>query len=160
MLCFGRIIRTRCPFFIPADGLYAADTLYEIYIPKQIQTRAAVALNSVLTMLMLEYAGRTNLSGIVSVQRYELAALPVPNPYGLSAAPRAALLASNHALLARDRRTETGFRMTLTASRRALDERVFAWLGLTEGERDAVYGAAYDAVVKRQLSEASVSSDG
>ena len=156
MLCFGRIIRTRCPFFIPAGDLYVADTLYEIYIPKQIQTRTAAALNSTLTMLMLEYAGRTNLSGIVSVQRYELDALPVPNPYGLSAAPRAALHASDHALVARDRRTETGFRMTLSASRRALDERVFAWLGLTGGERDAVYEAAYKAIVDRHTAEASV----
>ena len=155
MLCFGRIIRTRCPFFIPADGLYAADTLYEIYIPKQIQTRTAAALNSTLTMLMLEYAGRTNLSGIVSVQRYELAALPVPNPYALATPPLAALRARDHALLARDHRTDTGFRPTLSAARSAIDDLVFAWLGMTPAERDAVYGAAYDAIVDRHTAEAS-----
>ncbi len=115
-------------------------------------------MNCALAMLMIEYGGRSNLSGILKLELYELAALPIPNPYGLSAAPRAALLASNHALLARDRRTETGFRMTLTASRRALDERVFAWLGLTGGERDAVYGAAYDAVAGRQAAEGRVSA--
>ena len=157
MLCFGRIFRTRCPFFIPADALYAADTLYEIHIPKQIQTQTAAALNSALTMLMLEYAGRTNLSGIVTVQRYELAALPIPNPYALaSSAPLAAFRAHDHPLLARDRRAETGFRMTLSDSRNAIDEPVFAWLGMARGERDAVYNAAYDAIVARHRAEASV----
>ena len=155
MLCFGRTIRTRCPFFIPADGLYAADTLYEIYIPKQIQTRTAVALNSALTMPMSEYGGRTNLSGIVSVQRYEFDALPVPNPYALASPPLAALSARDHALVARDRRAETGFRLTLSGSRRAIDERVFAWLGLAGGERDAAYEAAYNAIVDRHTAEAS-----
>lgn len=157
MLCFGRIFRTRCPFFIPADALYAADTLYEIHIPKQIQLQTAAALNSTLTMLMLEYAGRTNLSGIVSVQRYELAALPIPNPYALaSSAPLAAFHSPDHPLLARDRRAETGFRMTLTDTRRALDAPVFASLGLPPAERDAVYNAAYDAIVARHRAEASV----
>ena len=37
-----------------------------------------------------------------------------------------ALLSDAHTLLARGRRTETGFRMTLSDSRRTLDERVFA----------------------------------
>ena len=157
MLCFGRITRLKCPFFIPADDLYAADTLYEIYIPKQIQLQTAAALNSAITMLMIEYAGRTNLSGIVSVQRYELANLPIPNPYALAPAPLAALRSPAHPLVARDRRTETGFRMTLSDARRALDAPVFASLGLPPAERDAVYNAAYDAIVKRQLAEGSVS---
>ena len=43
--------------------------------------------------------------------------------------------------------------MTLSDSRRTLDERVFAWLGLTGDEWDAVYEAAYDAVVRRQAAE-------
>lgn len=138
MLCFGYIIRTKCPFFVLPEIVHTTNVLHNIYVPAPFQAQFATALNGTLAMLMIEYGGRSNLSGILKLELYELAALPVPNPYGLSAAPRAALLASDHALLARDRRTETGFRMTLTASRRALDERAFAWLGLTGGERDAV----------------------
>ena len=155
MLCFGYIIRTKCPFFVLPEIVHTTNVLHNIYVPAPFQAQFATALNSALAMLMIEYGGRSNLSGILKLELYELAALPVPNPYGLSAAPRAALLASDHALLARDRRAETGFRMTLTDSRRALDERVFAWLGLTGGERDAVYGAAYKAIVDRHTAEAS-----
>ena len=47
--------------------------------------------------------------------------------------------------------------MTLTDTRRRLDAPVFAYLGLTPGEQEAVYEAAYDAIVQRQLAEARVS---
>ena len=60
------------------------------------------------------------------------------------------------ALLARDRRTESGFRLTLTDTRRAIDAPVFDWLGLTQSERDAVYNAVYDAIVKRQTAAGNI----
>lgn len=46
--------------------------------------------------------------------------------------------------------------MTLTDTRRAIDEPVFEYVGLTQGERDAVYGATYRAIVDRQTAEGSV----
>ena len=101
MLCFGYIIRTKCPFFVLPEIVHTTNVLHNIYVPAPLQAQFATALNSTLAMLMIEYGGRSNLSGILKLELYELAALPVPNPYGLSAAPRAALLASDHALLAR-----------------------------------------------------------
>ena len=59
--------------------------------------------------------------------------------------------AADHSLVTRDRRTESGFRLTLTETRRALDAGVFEYLGLTAGERDGVYNAVYAAVVGRRL---------
>ena len=47
--------------------------------------------------------------------------------------------------------------MTLTDTRRVIDDAVFKYVGLTSGEREAVYEAAYRAVVDRQMAEGSVS---
>lgn len=158
MLCFGYIIRTKFPFFMPTEILHTTNVLHNIYVPAPFQAQFATALNSTLTMLMIEYGGRSNLSGILKLELYELAALPIPNPYALaSSAPLAAFRSPDHPLLARDRRTETGFRLTLTPTRCALDAPVFASLGLPPAERDAVYNAAYDAIVARHTAEASVS---
>ena len=57
----------------------------------------------------------------------------------------------------RDRHSESGFRLTLADTRRAIDAPVFEYLGLTSGERDDLYNATYDAIVKRQIAEGNVS---
>lgn len=119
--------------------------------------QTATALNSTLTMLMLEYAGRANMSGIIELTTYETAALPIANPFGIQPPDLATFQAADHSLVARDRRTESGFRLTLTDTRRAIDAAVFEYLGLTAGERDGVYNAAYGAIVGRQLAEGRVS---
>ena len=72
-------------------------------------------------------------------------------------APARALLAEDYALVTRDRRTESGFRLTLTDTRRQIDAPVFAYLGLTQDEQDEIYKATYDAIVNRQIAEANVS---
>ena len=53
------------------------------------------------------------------------------------------------ALATRACRTESGFRLTLTDMRRAIDAPVFEYLGLTAGEQERVYLATYDAIVGR-----------
>ena len=157
MLSFGFIIRTRCPFLMPTDIVHTSNVLHNIYLPAWLQRPAATALNSTLTMLMVEYAGRANLSGILKVELYELARMMVPNPLYIEPVSDAVLTAADHSLVTRDRRTESGFRLTLTDTRRAIDGAVFDWLGLTVGERDGVYNAAYGGVVGRQLAEGRVS---
>ena len=47
--------------------------------------------------------------------------------------------------------------MTLTDTRRAIDEPVFEYVGLTQGEREAVYEATYRAIVDRQTAEGNLS---
>ena len=108
-------------------------------------------------MLLVEYGGRANLSDILKVELYELAQLLIPNPTNLPPAPTAALSSPDHALVTRDRRTETGHRLTLTPTRQAIDAPVFAHLGLTQPEQDALYEATYNAIVNRQTAEANVS---
>lgn len=46
--------------------------------------------------------------------------------------------------------------MTLTDTRRAIDDPVFEYVGLTPTEQAELYEAAYDAVVNRQTAERSV----
>ena len=46
--------------------------------------------------------------------------------------------------------------LTLTDTRRAIDEPVFEYVGLTQGEREAVYEATYRAIVDRQTAEVRV----
>ena len=154
---FGPLIRTRAPFFIPPAWLHLDKRQYYIYVPGPLLMQTATALNSTLTMLMLEYAGRANMSGIIELTTYETAALPIANPFGIQPPALATFQAADHSLVTRDRRTESGFRLTLTDTRRAIDAAVFEYLGLTVGERDGVYNAAYGAVVGRQLAEGRVS---
>lgn len=150
-------MRTKCPFLLPPPGVHLDKRLYYLYLPESLLTPAAIVLNSTVTMLMLQYAGRANMSGIIELATYETGRLPLPHPLGIAAPGREVLDAADYSLVTRDRRTESGFRMTLTETRRQLDEPVFAYLGLTPGEREAVYEAAYDAIVQRQLAEARVS---
>ena len=157
MLAFGYIIRTKCPFLVTPNGLNTSKQMHSIYLPQTLQKSAATAFNSTLTMLVVEYGGRANLSGIIMMELYELGQLMVPNPIGIVPVPDSALTASDYALVTRDRRTESGFRMTLTDTRRAIDAPVFDYLGLTQTEQDDLYNATYDAIVKRQTAEANVS---
>ena len=131
--------------------------MHILHLHPLLQKPAATALNSTVVMLMIEQGGRANISGIHQLKRYETANLMLPNPAGIAPAPDTALAASNHALVAKDRRTESGFRMTLTDTRRAIDAPVFDYLGLTQTEQDDLYNATYDAIVKRQTAEANVS---
>ena len=157
MLAFGYIIRTKCPFLVTPKGLNTSKQMHSIYLPQTLQKPAATALNSTLTMLMVEYGGRANLSGIIMMELYELGRLLAPNPFYIAPAPDSVLSASDYALVTRDRRTESGFRLTLTDTRRAIDGPVFEYLGLTAGEQEGVYLATYDAIVGRQVAEGNVS---
>ena len=106
--------------------------------------------------MLQDDAGRANMSGIIELTTYETSALPIANPFGVRPPP-AVFQAADHSLVTRDRRTESGYRLTLTETRRALDAGVFEYLGLTAGEREGVYHAVYAAVVGRQLAEGRVS---
>ena len=157
MLSFGYIVRTRYQFFAPQSIVHTDSNMHVLWLPEAMQIRAATSLNSTVTILMAEYSGRKNMTGLNKIQTYELAGLMVPNPAGIADVPGNALRAPDHALVTRDRRTESGFRLTLTGARHQIDAPVFEYLGLTQSERDEVYNATYDAIVKRQTAEASVS---
>lgn len=86
--------------------------------------------------------------------------LTAPNPTDTAPPPASALTAPDHALATRDRRTESGFRPTLAATRRAIDASVFECLVLTPGAHDAVYNAACAAIVKHQTAAAKCRSGG
>ena len=157
MLSFGFIISTKCPFLMPTDIAHTCNVLHNLYLPHWLQKPAATALNSTLTMLMVEYGGRANLIGILKVELYELARLMFPNPVGVTAAPCHALTASEHAPEPEIAAPKSGFRLTLADTRRIIDAPVFDYLGLTGDEQNDLYVAAYDAIVKRQIAEANVS---
>ena len=150
-------MRLKCPFLIPPAGVHLDKRLYYLYLPETLLPSTALVLNSTVAMLMLQYAGRANMSGIIELATYETSNLPIPNPWGIAAPGLEILDTVDYGLVARDRRTESGFRLTLTDTRRQIDAPVFAALGLTQDEQDAVYNATYQAIVNRQIAEANVS---
>lgn len=157
MISFGYIVRTRYQFFATQGIVHTDANMHILWLPDLMQIKAATSLNSTVTVLMAEYSGRKNMTGLNKIQTYELAGLMVPNPVYVAPAPDAALTSHDHALVTRDRRTESGFRLTLSDTRRKIDAPVFEYLGLTQTEQDDLYNATYDAIVKRQTAEANVS---
>ena len=157
VIAFGPLMRLKCPFLIPPAGVHLDKRLYYLYLPETLLPSTALVLNSTVAMLMIQYAGRANMSGIIELATYETSNLLIPNPWEITAPDLEILAAADYGLVARDRRTESGFRLTLTDTRRQIDAPVFAYLGLTPDEQDEIYNATYQAIVNRQIAEANVS---
>ncbi|MCX7937372.1 MAG: hypothetical protein N2971_06680, partial [Chlorobi bacterium] len=116
--------------------------LYEVFVEKQNVESLATSMNSTITTLFLELGSRTGLGeGLLDLTVYEVAACSVVNPTLLKRSPLFArpILDIDHELLQPDRR--------------ALDDVVFEVLGLTAGEREAVYEAVV-ALVRARLEKA------
>lgn len=97
-----------------------------------------VATNSTLFQLFANVTGRANFGeGLMKIQTYEVKALPIVSPNLLSAELCEEAL-ENVAMLNLD--SDDG---------RELDKIIFDALGLTTGERHAVYEAVFDLVSKR-----------
>jgi hypothetical protein len=122
-------------FFVKEDGFFVSDNFQEVHSPADLFWQVGVSTNSSVFQLFANLAGRANFGGgLMKIQTYEVAALLTVNPTLLDS------VSCRKALLNADRLD------LQAADRRALDEAVFDVLGLTAGEREAVYEAVVELV--------------
>jgi hypothetical protein len=124
--------------FLNQIGVFIDKRLYEIHPLNNLVNQLAVSLNSTMTTLFLELGSRTGLGeGLLDMTVYEVANCLVLHPSLVQATPLF------------DRPTQSIFDEVHQPDRRALDEVVFDVLGLTAGEREAVYEAVVNLVRAR-----------
>jgi hypothetical protein len=124
------------------DGVLADKRLYEIY-PVRHESSVLLATNATTCSLFLEIGSRTGLGeGLLDLTVYELAECLITLP---------AKQGSVDAVLQQvGRREFLPLREEiLTSDRRALDTIIFEAIGLTQGEREAVYEAVIRLVEAR-----------
>lgn len=132
-------------FFVVAnpDQLAVGDRLYCIGLSNEYENqldRITVSLNSTVTHLFTELGGRVNLGeGALDIMTYEAANILVMLPEYVDSIPdfdwNRTILPVSEEIMQPDRRE--------------LDNIIFEAIGLTIGERDAVYEAVIDLVSKR-----------
>lgn len=133
---------------IPAGDLAISDTVFVgTFYDRRLVSVGSALLNTTLCVLMSEVYGRANLGdGLLTTYGPDILALPVVDPR--SALPHAeALAAGLHALAQREVRSI--LEEIHLPDRCALDTIVFDILGLSAGERDAVYEAVAEMVERR-----------
>jgi hypothetical protein len=131
--------------FLNQIGVFIDKRLYEIHPLNNLVNQLAVSLNSTMTTLFLELGSRTGLGeGLLDMTVYEVANCLVLHPSLVQATPLF------------DRPTQSIFSEIHQPDRRALDEVVFDVLGLTAGEREAVYEAVVNLVRARLEKARSV----
>ena len=123
-------------FFASNQPFLVSDNFQEIH-SSVAPEKMAVACNSTVSQVFINISGRSNFGdGLLKIQTYEVADMYVPNPFLLDL--EAVLSIRNAGLL------KYG-----DYDRRVLDDIVFEALGLTRGERDAVYEAVIRLVETR-----------
>jgi len=128
--------------FLNTSEILIDKRLYEVYVNIDDTINLAASLNSTVTTMMFETGSRTGLGeGLVDLTVYEVAACLVLSPSLI----RGVLLPTRQILGIHDEIHQS--------DRRALDDIIFDALGLTRGERDAVYEAVID-LVEARLSKA------
>ena len=138
-------IDTTSRTFYARRGLYFGDNIHEVTSSSVSAVKVCMALNSTLAQLMVNIGGRSNFGGgLLKIQAFELAGLEVVDP-SLLPEPDAAIFASADWDVMRP-----------SPERRQIDEAVFDVLGLTAGEREAVYEGVWELVGNRKRRAGSV----
>jgi len=132
-------------FFFSEQGFFVSDNFQEVHPKHKDKYQLAVSANSSILQLSANIAGRANFGdGLMKIQTYEVADLMILNPSLLGEKDcRTALAVAERLDLEDD-------------DRRTLDSIVFDALGLTQGERDAVYEAVIGLVEARLKKAVSV----
>ncbi len=132
-------------FFFNAQGFYVSDNFQEVRPRQKNKYSLSVSVNSTVLQLSANIAGRANFGGgLMKIQTYEVADLMIPDP---------ALFVEEDC---RSVLEMAGCLDLVDEDRRTLDSIVFDGLGLTQGERDAVYEAVIDLVEARLRKAGSV----
>jgi hypothetical protein len=132
-------------FFFSEQGFYVSDNFQEVHPKHKDKYQLAVSSNSSILQLSANIAGRANFGdGLMKIQTYEVGDLMILNPSLLGEEDsRTALTVAQRLDLEDD-------------DRRTLDSIVFDALGLTKGERDAVYETVVNLVEARLKKARSV----
>ena len=119
-------------------GVFIDKRLYEVHLLDKSVNELTVSLNSTMTTLFLELGSRTGLGeGLLDMTVYEVANCLVLRPSLVMRTPSF------------ERPMRTFSDEIQQPDRRALDDVVFDVLGLTKGEREAVYEAVVNLVRAR-----------
>ncbi len=131
-------------FYVPT-GSHFTNVFHTVSIPPASLLRFCAALNSTLSQFMLNLTGRANLGGgALKVELYEFESLKIAEPKQLPDFDTGIFGTANWDVL------------TPSSERRLIDDAVFDWLGLTQGEREAVYAGVTELVENRRRRAQSV----
>ena len=125
--------------FFTSRGLFFVDNFQEIHSTTVSKVNLCASMNSSIFQLMINDMGRTNFGGgLLTIQTYELANLTIVEPGMLPEFDEGIFRATDWDVL------------SPSPQRRMIDDAVFEVLGLTAGERDAVYEGVRELVENRK----------
>ena len=144
-LAMNKMIDTTSRAFLTMECVFVNNVLYEIHPENTTPAKLCTALNSTICNLIVNPEGRVNFGGgMLELAAYETANLAIVNPILLSEPDTEVFVSVDWDVL------------TPSAERRQIDDMVFDVLGLTQGERDAVYEGVVELVENRRRRARSV----
>ena len=145
-MAMNYLINTTAHTYFIDSGMYFGDNLQELYGSNETSVpRLCAVMNSTLSQMLFNISGRANFGGgLMKIQTFEIDALSIVNPALLSE-PDVGIFAS----------TDWDV-LTPSAERLQIDAAVFDVLGLSQGERDAVYEGVTELVENRLRRARSV----
>ena len=144
-LLMNKMIDVTSHTFLAMGGLYANNVLYEIYIAPKYLVKVCAVMNSTVCQMAANIEGRTNFGGgMLELAAYELANLFIISPDILSEIDPDIFSSADWDVL------------NPSPERRTIDEATFDVLGLTQGEKDAVYEGVTELVENRLRRARSV----
>jgi len=127
-------------FYYSFKEIFVSDNFQEIHSTKD-EEKLCLSVNSPITGLQINLAGRSNFGGgLLKIQTYEVANILCVDPTNILADLNLSKLIKSPSL---------GLNDIFQPDRRQLDNIIFDALGLTQGERDAVYEAVIELVRQR-----------
>ena len=143
-LAMNYVIDTTARTYYFQDGCLVPNVFHTAQSNNDLPLQLCSALNSTFVQLVINLSGRANLGGgALKLELFEFAGLQIVDPQ-LLPEPDAGLFAS----------TDWDV-LTPSAARRKIDAAVFDALGLTAGERAAVYAGVTELVGNRKAKAKS-----
>ena len=138
-LAMNYLIDTTARTFFVNDGLLFGDNLQELRSNTVSSLQLCAALNSTVSQLMFNIGGRANFGGgLMKIQTFEIECLQIVNPQSLPEPATGTFDSADWDVL------------TPSPARRQIDDAVFDALGLTAGDREAVYEGVNELVRNRK----------
>ena len=143
-LAMNYVIDTTARTYYFQDGCLVPNVFHTAQSNNDLPLQLCSALNSTFVQLVINLSGRANLGGgALKLELFEFAGLQIVDPQ-LLPEPDAGLFAS----------TDWDV-LTPSAARRKIDAAMFDALGLTAGEREAVYAGVTELVENRKAKAKS-----
>ena len=145
-LGMNKLVDTTARTFLASNGAYFTDNFQIMALGSAANPmRLCVTLNSTVFQLMINTEARSNFGqGVLEIQTYETSNLTIVNPTLLPEPNTKIFNATDWDVL------------TPSAARQHIDAAVYDALGLTVGERDAVYEGVAELVGNRKRRARSV----